>query len=132
MRKLAICCVLVLYVPVYAGSIADCKKWNSCTAQNNQPGSDSCSVSFSYTQCSNGLPFQSSGLRCDARNDNVHDCNCSCSSTGQGYSVSWVNANGALVTNLYTCSKCAQPSATTQQSCDDAGWYWNFSSSACY
>lgn len=119
----ALGCVLAFHILVYPGPLLDCKKWKTCTAQNNQPQTDSCAVNYYYETC-NGGSMTSFGLRCSAYGYDVHDCDCKCITTGaKGYVVSWYNANDSLVIDTHECSLCASPTPSpTGGNCTTPGY----------
>jgi hypothetical protein len=142
MRRLlaAVFCILAIHIigQSQVDTIEnDCKRVTSCHAQNNQSlGSDSCTVDIHWTQCSNNEPSLSSGLRCDAYNDNVSNCHCNC--TSKGYVASWYDSDGTFIVDTHECHCNLPPPSPTSTStpppqvfCNDPADFTIYPSTGC-
>lgn len=106
MRSLLAAGFCILFLHITGQSLnaidSDCKRVTSCQARNNQSfGTDSCVITIRWIQCSNDQPAYSSGLRCDAYNDEVSNCSCNC--TSKGYVASWYDSGGSFVVDTHEC-----------------------------
>jgi hypothetical protein len=122
---------LVLSVSV-CGSYNNCHLWKSCSVDNEQNGLY-CRSTYIYTQCSNGLPYQSTwSIRCDQTEGTSCHCTCLTAQHHKGTSVSWVDSNNTVIVSTDECLECAlNQTPTDEETCADNELYWNFTNNDC-
>jgi hypothetical protein len=120
------------------GNYANCHKWRSCTAHNNE---NNCTIDYLFTQCS-GLPYQGlpgTGCQVGTMNEDgtrtvASGCHCTCLTAEhqKGTSVSWVDDHDTVVVKTDICVECnLQQKPADEETCVDEGMYWNSSNNNC-